>query len=86
MHVPSQAVYEINVKSSQPFLLRDVLPDSAWEPSLAPVRNHGREMNSLRDVAAEDGNCLMGAVVGLCVEGAIALGLFCIWQGWHLFR
>lgn len=82
--MPSQAVYEINVKSSQPFLLREVLPGSAWAPCLAQIR--AREMDLLREAEAEDGNCLMGAVVGLCLEGAMALCLFGIWQFWHLMR
>jgi hypothetical protein len=86
MHVPSQALYEINVKSSQPFLLRNVLPGTAWAPYEAPVNILARKTNAPCEAELEDGNCLKGAVVGLCLEGAMALGLFCIWQGWHLLR
>jgi hypothetical protein len=86
MHVPSQALYEINVKSSQPFLLRDVLPGTAWTPFEAPARTRARNTDSPFDADAEDGNCLKGALVGLCLEGAMAISLYGIWQAWHLMR
>ena len=86
MHVPSQALYEINVKSSQPFLLRNVLPGAAWASYQAPVTIQARKTSALCEAELEDGNCLKGAAIGLCLEGAVALGLFCIWQGWHLLR
>jgi len=86
MYVPSQALYEINVKSSQPFLLRNVLPGTALAPYQASPRAPARKASALDESALEDGNCLMGAAVGLCIEGVMALVLYGIWQGWHLIR
>lgn len=84
--MPSQALYETNVKSSQPFLLRNMLPAAAFAPYQAPVSTVATRKNALYETALEDGNCLMGAAVGLCIEGVIALGFYCIWQGWHFLR
>jgi hypothetical protein len=32
----------------------------------------------------EEGNCMKGLLVGIGLEGAAALGVYCLWQLWHL--
>lgn len=79
-----QALHEFNVKSSQPFMLRDVVPDPAWALYRAPVRAFPWEREFRYEEDLEDGSCLKGALVGLCLEGAVALAVYGTWQLWHV--
>ena len=86
-----QAVRDFQTESTQPFLLRDVLPGPAWAPYRAAARPSPRDTDFAdRDYASglsEDrGSCLKGMLFGLGLEVAAALGVFGVWQLWHLIR
>jgi hypothetical protein len=36
--------------------------------------------------ACQDGDCIEGFLVAVCIEGAAALGVYGIWQLWHFLR
>jgi hypothetical protein len=84
--VPTQALFEIHVKSSQPFLLRDVFPGTEWTPYHLPVRTRARNVESMVEGEARDGNCLKGALIGLCLEAAMGLCMYGIWHAWQMIR
>jgi hypothetical protein len=84
--VAIQALDEFHHELTQPFLLRDVLPGPAWAPYQAGVRPLPRNTDFAAEACEEDGNCIKGFLVAICMEGAAALGVYGIWQIWHLFR
>jgi hypothetical protein len=77
---------EFEPETPQPFLLRDVLPGPGW----APYRAAAFPLPQDREVAAkpyeEDGCCMKGLLVGIGLEGAAAMGIYGLWQLWHLIR
>jgi hypothetical protein len=50
------------------------------------VRPLPRNTDFAAEACEEDGNCIKGFLVAICMEGAAALGVYGIWQIWHLFR
>jgi hypothetical protein len=85
-HVATQVLNQIEIESSQPFMLRDILPGAAWAPYRAPVRPAANELDCASPTSEEDGSCIRGFVVAVALEGAMALGIFSAWQIWHLIR
>jgi hypothetical protein len=67
-------------------MLRDILPGAAWAPYRAPARPLAPDTDSVSDANEKEGNLLNGLLVALCLEGAMALGVFGLWQVWHLIR
>jgi hypothetical protein len=84
--VATQVLNQIEIESSQPFMLRDILPGAAWAPYRAPARPAAKELECACTTNEEDGNCIRGFVVAVALEGAMALGVFAGWQVWHLIR
>ncbi len=67
-------------------MLRDILPGPGWAPYHAPARTFDLRMDRSQDSAQIEGNCLIGVLVGLCLEAGMALGAYGVWQLWHLIR
>ena len=82
----TQVLNQIDMESSQPFMLRDILPGAAWAPYRAATQPIARKMDCASDAAEEDGNCVRGFLVAVCLECAMVAGVFGIWQVWHLIR
>lgn len=82
----SQAFNEFHRESPQPFMLRDVLPGPGWAPYSVPARPLLSARELVPETCEEDGNCLRGLVVAIGLEGAAALGVYALWQLWHLIR
>jgi len=84
--VASHALKEFHRDTPQPFLLRDVLPGPGW----APYRAAARPLPEIRKIVPEtyevEGSCIKGLLVGIGLEGAAALGVYGLWQLWHLIR
>jgi hypothetical protein len=84
--VESRFFEEKKIKSSQPFLLRKTVPGPGWTVYQAPVRSFRTQMDFWREAEMEDGSCPMGVLVGLCLEGVMAVGVYGIWELWQLLR
>ncbi len=82
----SQALNEFHRDPPQPFLVRDILPRPGWAPYRAPVRPLRHDLRFVPEASEEEGSCVKGLVAAICLEGAAALGIFGIWQLWHLIR
>jgi hypothetical protein len=80
----TQVLNQFEIESSQPFMLRDILPGAAWAPYRAPTRAIANELECAIDANEEDGNCVKGFVVAIGLESAMALGVLGIWHFWHL--
>jgi len=72
-------------------MVRDILPGPGW----APYRSDG--LPAARDSArtpaervyvddSGDGRCMKGLLVGVALECVAGLGVFGVWQLWHLLR
>jgi hypothetical protein len=84
--VASQVLNQFEIESSQPFMLRDILPGAAWAPYRAPTRPLAPDTDRVSDANEKGEKCLKGFVVAVCLEGAMALGVFGLWHVWHLIR
>jgi hypothetical protein len=84
--VATQVLNQIEIEASQPFMLRDILPGAAWAPYRAPVRSAANELDCACTTSEAGGSCVKGFVVAVALEGAMALGIFSVWQIWHLIR
>jgi hypothetical protein len=82
--VATQVLNQFEIESSQPFMLRDILPGAAWAPYRAPTRAIANELECAIDAIEEDGNCVKGFVMAICLEGATALSVLGIWHFWRL--
>ena len=80
----TQVLNQFEIESSQPFMLRDILPGAAWAPYRASPRAVANELECAIDANEEDGNCVKGFVMAIGLEGAMALGVLCIWHFWRL--
>ena len=85
-HVASQALNQFEIESSEPFMLRDILPGAAWAPYRAPTRPSEAVTEGVSDTNEERGNCMRGFLVAIGLEGAAALGFFGIWHALQLLR
>jgi hypothetical protein len=86
IQVATQVLNQIEMESSQPFMLRDILPGAAWAPYRAQSSPAAEEMKSACEASEENGNCIRVFVMAVALEGAMALGIFSAWQIWHLIR
>jgi hypothetical protein len=84
--VASQALNQFEIESSQPFMLRDILPGPGWAPYTASARPPARRAIRVPHAGMDEGSCIKGTLVALGLEGAAALGAFGLWQIWHLIR
>lgn len=80
----SQALNQFEIEPPQPFMLRDILPGPGWAPYTASARPLARGASRAPDANADEGSCLKGVLVGIGLEGAVALGIWGLWQVWHL--
>jgi len=82
----TQSLCNIEVESEQVFRLGDILPKSIWSPyrTASPAFVKGSERAA--DGGAGDGSCFSGAFVALALEAVAALGVYGIWQLWHILR
>lgn len=82
----SQVLNQIDMESSQPFMLRDILPGAAWAPYRAPAQPMAKDMDCASVAVEQEGNCVRGFLVAVCLECAMVAGGFGVWQVWHLIR
>ena len=82
----SQVLNQFEIESSQPFMLRDILPGAAWAPYRAPTRPLAAVTDCVSDANEKEGNGLKGLLVAIGLEGTMALGVFGLWHVWHLIR
>ena len=82
----SSQVLDLKAEPTQPFMLRDILPGPAWSPyvgSTQPVEKND-EYEPGADVRR--GSCIKGLVMGVVIEGTMALCIYGAWQTFHLIR
>jgi hypothetical protein len=91
--VATQALTHSEFESSQSLLRRDILPGHSFAPSqpVVHVNVHFAGFLALDPGVAgrqanKEARCVKGLIVGLGLEGVMALGMFGIWQLWHLIR
>lgn len=82
----TQVLCDFEIKSPQPFMLRDILPGPGWAPYRAPVRLLERESEYESDADVAGGSCVKGLMTAAFIEGAMVLGIYAAWQAWHLLR
>ncbi len=78
----SQVLSEFQVESSEYVLPGDAISGPIWAPSAFEVPSLATPLES----CAEDGSCVKGFFVAIGLETAMALGLYGIWQAWHILR
>lgn len=74
---------DVEVKASDQFLLRDILPGPAWAPFGAESGELHRAIDYVSVAMVEEENCPRAVLVAFCLEAAIALSLY---GGWHMLR
>jgi hypothetical protein len=84
--VASQALNQLEIELPQPFMLRDILPGPAWAPYQPQYRSSIVEIDRASQKKVEEGSCAKGFMVAVAFEAAVGLGVFGIWQLWHLIR
>jgi hypothetical protein len=84
--VASQLLNEVEVKSSEPFLLRDILPGPAWAPFGSESCELHRAVDYVSAAMMEEENCPRAVLVAFCLEVAIALSLYGGWHALHMIR
>ena len=83
---------KLEVGPSRTFLLRDVPAGRVLAPSVSEAPVFGRKTdcmsasNAEDGSGAQDGSCAVGFCVAIGLEAAVALGLYGIWQVFHIFR
>ena len=82
----SQALNQFEPESCQPFMLRDILPGPGWAPYQPPARPFPLPVELESDETMEEGSCVKGMLAALAIEGIMALGVFALWQAWHMIR
>ena len=82
----SRVLLKIEVGPSQAALLGEVYPGRPREPYRVPAYDFVSVSEYLSEADSEDGSCLTGLFVGLCLEAVMALGVCGIWQLWHMLR
>ena len=82
----SQALNQLEIELPQPFMLRDILPGPGWAPYQPQYRSSIVEIDRASKQRVGEGSCAKGFLVAVAFEAAIALGVFGIWQLWHLIR
>ncbi|MGA2048465.1 MAG: hypothetical protein ABSG96_12270 [Terracidiphilus sp.] len=82
----SQALNQLEIELPQPFMLRDILPGPAWAPYQPQYRSSIVEIDRASKQKVEEGSCAKGFMVAVAFEAAVGLGVFGIWQLWHLIR
>jgi hypothetical protein len=71
----SQALNQFKEQARTPFLLRDILPGSAW----ASIQAEAELFSPLTDA-----NCIKGFLASIALEGVAGFSVFALWQAWHL--
>jgi hypothetical protein len=71
----SQALNQFEEEARTPFMLRDILPGSAWASFEAQAESFSR---------ITDANCIKGFLASIAIEGIVGLSVFALWQAWHL--
>ncbi|HEY6846401.1 MAG TPA: hypothetical protein VI320_09335 [Terracidiphilus sp.] len=80
----SQTLNQFKGEARTSFLLRDILPGSGWALSRAPAGSFPRIVERAPAENAEEANCIRGFLAAIAIEGLAGLGVFGLWQGWHL--
>jgi len=80
--VASQLLDELEIESSENFLLRDILPGAAWAPFGPEPCDLPSDIDFASEALVAEENCPRGILVGFCLEAVIGL---CIYGGWRAF-
>jgi hypothetical protein len=71
----SQTLNQFEEEARTPFMLRDILPGTAWAPYQAQAESFSR---------ITEANCIKGFLASIAIEGIVGLSVFAVWQAWHL--
>ena len=82
----SQLLDELETHSSEPALLRDAPPATAWAPFSAESCDLPRDSDYASGAMVEEENCPRGVLVAVCLEAVVALGIYGGWHAVHLVR
>jgi hypothetical protein len=84
--VTSQLLDEIEIESSEPFSLREILPGPAWVPFGPEACDLPCPIDYASEARVEEENCPRGVLVAFCLEAVVALGLYGGWHALHFVR
>jgi hypothetical protein len=76
----SPVLNSLEVEAVQPFMLRDVLPGSAWAPFRTEAAASAGEMDCMSEPVLEREFHLRGIAFALGLEAIMALAVYGIWQ------
>jgi hypothetical protein len=82
----SPVLDEREIESISTSMLEDVFADPMLAPESSEAFAHSEEHDSLYDSSPEDGSCLMGFFVAIALQAGAAIGIYCLWLLWQMFR
>ena len=82
----SQLLDELEIDSSEPLLLSEILPGRAWVPIGPDACDLPRTIDYGSEAMVEEENCPRAVLVAFCLEAVVALGLYGGWHAWHFVR
>jgi hypothetical protein len=80
----SQTLNQFKGEARTSFLLRDILPGPGWALYRAPAQSFPRLVERAPVQNAEEASCIRGFLAAIAIEGIVGLGVFALWQAWHL--
>jgi hypothetical protein len=81
----TQVLQEFEVESSKVFRLGDILPGPAWA-AYSPEAPALPSDEWISEKTTVDRGCLRGLMIGFAAEAVMALGVYAVWQVWHILR
>ncbi len=79
-------LHEHIVESPESLLLRDTLPGAAWAPPGPERCDRSSNLDLAPETVVEKENAPRGILAGVCIEIALALGIYAVWHAVHLNR
>jgi hypothetical protein len=82
----SQVFNPFEVEPTQPFMLRDILPGPAWAPFQAAPQCPTARVQAPAQAGPRKKYRMAAVLAAVCLEVAIPLGVFGIWELWSHLR
>jgi hypothetical protein len=82
----SPVLDEREIESFSTAMLKEAYADPMLAPESSEAFARPGERDSLYDSSTEDGSCLMGFFVAIALQVGAAIGIYCIWLLWQMFR
>lgn len=82
----SQLLDELEIESTETFLLRDILPGAGWAPYGPEPCDLPSDMELASEALVEEENCPRAILVGICLEAVIGFSIYGACHAFHLVR